>query len=77
MVTIALASAENLAQTEVKKSFNIFANTLTSPEYDRHDVSVLGIESLIIFHKEFIVIVTVMDSFFTNFLSAFLNLFLT
>ena len=29
MVTIALESADNLAQTEVKKSFNcIFANTL-------------------------------------------------
>ena len=71
MVTIALAFADNLAQTEVKKSFNKFSNTLTSPEYDRHDVSFLGIQCLIIFHKEFIVIVTVMDSFFTNFFRLF------
>ena len=64
MVTIALESADNLAQTEVKKSFNcIFANTLASPEFDGHDVSFLGIQSLIIFHKEFIVIIIVMDSF--------------
>ena len=48
-----LESADALARTEVKNSLNLFANTLTFRQYNGHDVSFLGAQSVTIFHKKY------------------------